>query len=77
MAKLTGHLTKTTAPIKSLSDLHAMHHYFLSIAKAATTRSQQLIAYRNWLFFALGINLGYLGQAGNLQSLQQYLLHPQ
>lgn len=61
MAKLTGHLTKTTAPIKSLSNLHAMHHYFLSIAKAATTRSQQLIAYRNWLFFALGINLGYRG----------------
>lgn len=59
--KLTGHGTKTTNPIKSKADIQAMHHYFLNIAKSATTHTQKLIGYRNWFFFALGINLGYRG----------------
>ena len=60
-SKLTGHGSKTTAPLKSLADIHAMQHYFLSIAKSAPTPSKRMIGYRNWLFFVLGINLGYRG----------------
>lgn len=60
-SKLTGHGSKTTAPLKSLADIHAMQRYFLSIAKSAPTPSKRMIAYRNWLFFVLGINLGYRG----------------
>ena len=59
LASKTG--TKTTAPIKSKTDIHAMHRYFLTIAKSAATPSKRMIGYRNWLFFALGINLGYRG----------------
>ena len=61
MRKVTNAGSKTTAPIKSLSDLHAMHRYFLGIAKSASTPSKRQIAYRNWFYFALGINLGYRG----------------
>lgn len=56
-----NHGIKTTVPLKSKSDIHAMHRYFLSVAKSTSSPSKRMIAYRNWLFFALGINLGYRG----------------
>lgn len=59
--KVSGHLTKTVHPIKSLSQIQALHHNLLSKASAAKTPKKALLAYRNWLFFALGINLGFRG----------------
>jgi len=59
--KVTGHLTKTVYPIKDISQIHDLHRYLLSAAKNASSPAKAKNAYRNWLFFALGINLGFRG----------------
>jgi len=59
--KVSGHMTKTVHPIKDLSQIHALHRNLLSKAENAPTPSKARIAWRNWLFFALGINLGFRG----------------
>lgn len=59
--KISGHMTKTVYPIKDISQIHALHRYLLSQAQNATSPSKARNAYRNWFFFALGINLGFRG----------------
>jgi len=59
--KISGHMTKTVHPIKSISQIQALHHNLLTKASTAKTPNKALLAYRNWLFFALGINLGFRG----------------
>ena len=59
--KLHGHMTKTVYPIKDIRQIHALHRVLLQKAKSAASPSKARNAWRNWLFFALGINLGYRG----------------
>lgn len=67
MRKLVNDRIKTTDPIKSMDDIHALQRYLLNVAQTAPTRARQLIGYRNYLYFTLGINLGYRG--GDLSRL--------
>lgn len=60
-------LRTTVRPIKEKSDIKALHEYLLSKATAAKTTHARLLAYRNWLFFALGINMARRG--GDLSEL--------
>lgn len=59
--QLVGPMSKTVYPIKDIKQIRAMHRYLLSKAQTAATPTQTKIAFRNWLFFALGINMGYRG----------------
>ena len=53
--------SKTVYPIKSKDDIARMHAYLLRKAYDAPTPHKAGLAYRNWLYWALGINLGLRG----------------
>lgn len=48
-------------PFKKEEQIKAMQRYFLSQMKEATTANKKKQALRNWLWFSLGINIGYRG----------------
>nr|DAJ24899.1 MAG TPA: site specific tyrosine recombinase [Caudoviricetes sp.] len=59
--KKTNAGSKTVYPIKDPEDIRKLHSYLLEQAHNAPTPHKAFLAYRNWLYFALGINLGLRG----------------
>lgn len=59
--------SKTVYPIKSVDQIKSLERYLLDKALDATTASKKRLAYRNFLYVALGINVGFRG--GDLTEL--------